>query len=243
MDSVIMEDSSALPIGYGVFRPGLLSISPERMLRVHGYKNTENLRPAIRMAAEATARWAEQLIAPQVHYRRIGVRTLTGGELVLDDGVTFHNEAFPRHLGEAREVVIAIATMGPALDREVIARMERFEPLEALFLETGGWLGIESVSKQFGDFLRALARGQGYRVSCRMGPGYTYKVGSRETQWGLEEQRQVFQVFDGIDLPVRLLESCAMLPKMSRTGLFGLVPRTRRKGLFRIGINGSAPAA
>lgn len=226
MRNVLTAYSSALPIGYGIFRPSLLSINPERMLRVHGYRNTANLRPAIRKAAETIALLAERLIAPHVHYRRVGVRTLTGGELVLDDGVTFHNEAFPRLLGEAREVVIAIATMGPELDQEVIARMDRFEPLEALFLETGGWLGIESVSKQFGDFLRALARGHSYRVSCRMGPGYTYKVDGRETQWRLEEQRQVFQAFEGIDLPVQLLESCAMLPKMSRTGLYGLAPST-----------------
>ena len=227
MKSVLTENSKALPIGYGIFRPSLLAINPELMLRVHGYRNTEKLRPAIRAAAEAIATLTERLIAPQVHYRRVGVRALTGGELVLEDGVTFHNEAFPRLLGESREVVIAIATMGPALDQEVIARMDGFEPLEALFLETGGWLGIESVSKQFGDYLRALSRGHGYRVSCRMGPGYNYKVDGCESQWPLEEQRQVFQAFDGIELPVRLLDSCAMLPKMSRTGLYGLTPPGR----------------
>jgi len=225
MQNVLTEDLIALPGGYGIFRPSLLAINPERMLRVHGYRNTANLRPVIRKAAETIANLAERLIAPQVHYRRVGVRSLTGGELVLDDGVTFHNEAFSRHLGEAREVVIAIATMGPALDQEVIAHMDRFE-----LLETGGWLGIETVSKQFGDYLRALARGHGYRVSCRMGPGYAYKVDNREIRWDLEEQRQVFQAFEGIDLPVRLLESCAMLPKMSRSGLYGLAPRASGRG-------------
>ena len=227
METVLTKNSAALPIGYGIFRPSLLAINPDRMLRVHGYRNAEKLRPAIRAAAETIAALTERLIAPQVHYRRVGVRALVGGELVLDDSLTFHNEAFPRLLGGSREVVIAIATMGPALDQEVIARMDRFEPLEALFLETGGWLGIESVSKQFGDYLRALSRGHGYRVSCRMGPGYTYKVDGREFQWPLEEQRQIFRAFDGVELPVQLFESCAMLPKMSRTGLYGLAPRGR----------------
>lgn len=215
----------ALPIGYGVFRPGPLVVKPEQMLRVHRYRDLENLRPAIRKAAETIAALAERLIEPQVHYRRVGIRALAGGELALEDGVTFHNESFPRLLGESREVVIAIATLGPELDREVVEHMNRFEPLEALFLETAGWLAIESVSKQFGDYLRALSRGNGYRVSCRIGPGYTYKVGGRETHWPLEEQRQIFQAFVGIDLPVKLLESCAMQPKMSRTGLYGLAPR------------------
>lgn len=212
-------------MGYGIFRPRPLAIKPERMLRVHRYRDLENLRPAIREAAETIAALTERLIEPQVHYRRIGIRALAGDELALENGVTFHNESFPRLLGESREVVIAIATLGPKLDQEVVERMNRFEPLEALFLETAGWLAIESTSKQFGDFLRALSRGNGYRVSCRIGPGYTYKDGGREIQWSLEEQRQIFQAFAGIDLPVRLLESCAMQPKMSRTGLYGLASR------------------
>jgi hypothetical protein len=102
--------------------------------------------------------------------------------------------------------------------------MERFDPLDALFLETSGWLGIEQATRQFRDYLRALVGPQGYRISCRMGPGYSYKIGDREVSWPLEDQQSLFKVFDGIDLPIRLLESCAMQPKLSRSAIFGLVP-------------------
>ena len=61
-------------------------------------------------------------------------------------------------------------------------------------------------------------------MSIRMGPGYTYRHGDVEVGWPLEEQKTLFEVFDGIDLPVHVMDSCAMTPKMSRTGIYGLSP-------------------
>ncbi len=73
-------------------------------------------------------------------------------------------------------------------------------------------------------YLGDLIKPEGLRLTRRMGPGYSYKINGDETMWSLEQQHQLFEVFDGEDLPVRLLESCAMMPKMSRSGLYGLVP-------------------
>lgn len=209
---------------YGVFRPTGVPLRPDRILRVHGYKNPAKVRSAIREAAENIGRRAETLFAPEVHYRRLAIRTLGAADLAVEGGLVFRSEAFPHYLAEAREVVVAVATMGAALDRDVIAHMDRFEPLEALFLETAGWLGIESLTMQFGGFLRERARKEGYRVTCRLGPGYDYKVSGRSVAWSLEEQERIFAAFEGFELPVTLRPSCVMLPKMSRTGMFGLAP-------------------
>jgi hypothetical protein len=213
-----------LPVSYGVFRPERIAIRPDRILRIHGYRNLETVRPAIRKTADAIAKRAEEIIVPEVHYARVGIQRLRGDDLILENGVRFRSPAFPRFLGDAREIVVVVTTMGRAIDEEVITVMERFDPLDALFLETSGWLGIEQATRQFRDFLRALVGLQGYRISCRMGPGYSYKIEAREVSWPLEDQQQLFKVFDGIDLPIRLLESCAMQPKLSRSSIFGLVP-------------------
>lgn len=226
MQLVFAKNYKVLVGDYGIFRLGRVNIRPERLLRVHGYKNPSAVRPAIRDTAAAMARRAEELIAPEVHYRRLAVAALSDGALILEPGLRFECPAFHRYLANAREAVVAIATMGAALDREVIARLDnaRFEPLEALFLETAGWLGVEHTAKRFGDFLRALVQPKGLSISCRMGPGYSYRIDGRDIPWPLEEQKKIFEAFAGIDLPVRLLDSCAMLPKMSRSGLYGLAP-------------------
>ena len=113
--------------------------------------------------------------------------------------------------------------MGRALDEAVIAAMDKFEPLDALFLETAGWLGVEWTTKNFVRDLQKTVKPENMRVTRRRGPGYRYKIGGREMDWPLEQQRRLFDVFDEVELPIALLESCVMLPKMSRSGMYGLV--------------------
>ncbi len=212
------------PSGYGVFRPSRLSIRSSQVLRIHGYKDASKIRSVVRQTAETISPRAENVLVPEVYYRRLKIMALDEAELTVEGGLVFHSEAFPRFFSDAREVVVSITTMGAALDRDVSEHADRSELLEALFLETCGWLGINATTAQFGGFLRELAHDEGCDVTCRLAPGYGYKVDGRTVGWALEQQKQIFAVFDGIELPVVLHPSCAMLPKISRTGIVGLVP-------------------
>ena len=206
----------------GVFEPGRPIIDPVKMLRIHGYRDFGMIRPVIRETADRIAERAAGVMSPVVHYRRAAIEACDGNDLRLAKGVRFQNPVFPKYFAAAEEIVAVVITVGKGLDDEVMERMEVFEPLEALFLETAGWLGVEWTTKRFVEFLQETVGPEGYRVSRRLGPGYSYKVDGDEIMWSLEEQRELFRVFDGYELPVRLLESCAMMPKMSRSGLYGL---------------------
>ncbi|MDG2205608.1 MAG: hypothetical protein P8M79_10190 [Alphaproteobacteria bacterium] len=209
----------------GVFEPGTPSIDPLKLLRIHGYKDMDKVRPIIRKTADVISKRAAGVMTSIVYFRRVPIADCDADGLKLANGLAFENHAFAHYLSGAAEVVVVIITVGKGLDDEVIGCMDddEFEPLEALFLETAGWLGIESATKSFVNHLSELVGPEGLRPTQRMGPGYSYKVDGDLEMWSLEDQRQLFEVFDGVDLPVRLLESCAMLPKMSRSGLYGLV--------------------
>ena len=209
----------------GVFEPGTPSIDPLKMLRIHGYKDMDKVRPIIRKTADVISKRAAGVMTSIVYFRRVPIADCDADGLKLANGLAFENHAFAHYLSGAAEVVVVIITVGKGLDDEVIGCMDddEFEPLEALFLETAGWLGIESATRSFVNHLSELVGPEGLRPTQRMGPGYSYKVDGDLEMWSLEDQRQLFEVFDGVDLPVRLLESCAMLPKMSRSGLYGLV--------------------
>jgi len=58
----------------------------------------------------------------------------------------------------------------------------------------------------------------------RMAPGYSYRVENQEERvsWDLLEQEKLFGLFGKADLPVELMDSGAMLPRMSRSGIFGV---------------------
>ncbi len=214
-------------VSYGeheVLYPSGMHIREDRLLRLHGYRDLAKVRPIIVATAEDISRRAEILSRPEVHYKRLKIKRCDANGLVLENGSRFDNIAFEKYLDGVVEVVVFTMTLGAALDEESQALMEKYEPLEMLFLETAGWLGIEWTTRQFSEVLHISAKQNALRVSCRMGPGYSYSINGEKVRWSLEDQKPLFDVFDGDNLPIELLESCAMLPKMSRSGLYGFVP-------------------
>ncbi len=210
--------------GYWFAKTRPVRVDPLKMLRIHGYRDLEKVRPVIRKAANDIAVVAEGLMVPQAHSCKIEVVSYGHDSMELANGTVFENVDFGSVLDNAPAVVVVVLTVGHALDEAVIAAMDKFEPLDALFLETAGWLGIEAATKFFVNELKETARTHGRRVTRRLGPGYSYKVSGRQMNWPLEQQRRLFDVFGDVELPIRLLESCAMLPKMSRSGMYGLAP-------------------
>ncbi|OUT52191.1 MAG: hypothetical protein CBB68_02225 [Rhodospirillaceae bacterium TMED8] len=208
--------------GSWAFEAGPVSVDPAKMLRIHGYRDLAKVRPAIRQAAEDIALKAERIMAPKAQACRIDVVAYEENKLTLSNGTVFNDVDFEHVLDGARSVVAVVLTVGRGLDEAVIAAMDEFEPLDALFLETAGWLGIEAATRKFVQDLQLRVKTESVRVTRRLGPGYQYKIGGQPVNWPLEQQRLLFDVFEGVDLPVTLMESCAMLPKMSRSGLYGL---------------------
>jgi hypothetical protein len=205
-------------------KPRAPRIGVERMLRIQGYASPERVRRVVRVAAERNAERAEALFQPAVHFRRLPVLSCTNGTLTLHGNTSLHCGAFTRFLASAREVAVFVTTAGAAIDDELERLNAEQELLDMLFLETAAWLGIEAITKTFVAHLRQRAAADGLRLTRRMGPGYDYKTDAGRAEWPLQEQRALFALFGKAALPVRLLESCAMLPKMSRSGLVGLVP-------------------
>jgi hypothetical protein len=218
----ISRDDATPPVES--LKPGSLRILADRMLRIQGYTDPERVRRPIRKAAEKTAATVEQLVEPAVHFRRVAVESCDAGGLRLAGGITLHCDAFPRFLLESTDVVVFALTAGARIDEELARLNDAEDLLEMLFVETAGWLAVEEVTKAFAAHLRAAAKGEGLKITRRMGPGYSYPTKKGDAEWLLDEQRFLFELLDDGNMPVTMLESCAMLPKMSRSGLFGLVP-------------------
>ena len=90
-------------------------------------------------------------------------------------------------------MVVFAMTAGEAIDRRIDELMAADEPVVALLLDTGGWLAIESITRQFSERLKADCEPADLRLTRRMGPGYTYRIGKELAPWGLEEQGGVVQ--------------------------------------------------
>jgi hypothetical protein len=215
--------------------PGLGAIRAERILRIQGYSNPARVRPAIVRAAQAMAELACAKSAPVVAYRDVPIVALEKDVLELHGGARMHCLAFERQLQGCSAVCVFVLTLGPAISDEVVRLTDAGDLLEAVLLETAGWLCIEEATRRFKSQVREQALVRGERITSRMGPGYSYKIGSRTGEWRLEEQSELFRALgDAAPLPVRLLPSGAMTPKMSRSGLYGLAPLATPSRVARI---------
>ena len=206
------------------FRPEPITIRTDLMLGIQGYRNLDRVRPIIKETAGKMAQTLAQAVDPVVHYRQLASRGCTDGMLTLEGGTVFRCDAFPRYHTASEQVVVFVLTLGKDLDEVAIDLGKREELLEQWFLETAGWLGVEAVNRQFAAHIKAEAVEQGYRLTRRMAPGYTFKHNGQDCSWALEDQGTLLALFDDTELPVSMLESCVMLPRMSRTGLYGLRP-------------------
>ncbi len=230
----IVESLLPAPAGAGRFRAGPVDVRTERILRIQGYRDMERVRRPIRRAADRAAEIARGIVEGEVGFRRVGVAACAGASLELEGGERFECGAFERFLPECGSVVVFAMTAGAALDDRIDELLAADDPVVALLLDTAGWLAIESITRQFSDRLRADCQPAGLRLTRRMGPGYTYRIGRETAPWGLEEQEGLFRVLGADASPVAVLPSGAMLPKMSRSGLYGLraagVARTAAQG-------------
>ena len=123
---------------------------------------------------------------------------------------------FDEKLKGCTDVVIFLLTLGEKLDKMSSQLQKNEELLEAVFLETAGWLGIERATRSFVTHLRESAKTEACKITRRFAPGYG--------QWNLSEQQSIFQVFSGWDLNIELIEGSYMYPRMSRSGMYGVRP-------------------
>ena len=182
----------------------------------------ERVRRPIRRSAEQAAETVREIADGEVGLRRVAIEACSGSSLQLADGERFECDAFEQFLGACESIVVFAMTAGSAVDRRIEELTASDDLLSALMLDTAGWLAVESVTREFSERLRADCEPHGLRLTRRMGPGYTYRMGRETAQWRLEEQTGLFRVLGKETSPVAVLDSGAMLPKMSRSGLYGL---------------------
>ena len=202
-------------------------VDSTRILRVHKYRDLSKIRKIIVDAAQKASNDALELSTISASYVVKPIDYIDDAGLTLRDGTRFENPVFERHLNGCDHLLAFVITIGPDLDNRVIHLInDEFEPLDALFLETTGWLTIETATKSFSREIKRAFAALGYGMSLRMGPGYEYALPEtdKRVRWNLEEQRELFEMFANAELPVTLMTSCAMQPKMSRSGVYGLRP-------------------
>ena len=87
------------------------------------------------------------------------------------------------------------------LDQRVQDYLAKYEVLQAMFLETAGWLAIEAATRQFGIHLRRKLRPEGLGLSPRMGPRLFLQVWRQQGNVGPERPAPSVPAVRGLPAP------------------------------------------
>lgn len=219
----------AVASGRRTFAPARITIAAERVLRVQGYGTKRKIPAAVLNAADSMADVAGRVARPDARYRRLAIEALlSDGTLRLAGGTELRSPAFNRHLAGCREAVLFVLTLGGGLDLVERNLNAAGSLLEAVLLESAAWMTIEHATKELARHVAAQVAADGLALTRRMAPGYGFSIGGQKMTWPLQQQAQLFAALGPGPLPVELLASGGMLPKMSRSGLWGLRPHADR---------------
>jgi hypothetical protein len=197
-----------------------VSVRPEQVLRAH-YPDLAPVAAEVHATAAAMAVHALEIARPVGWLRQVAVRAVDGTRVELEGDAVLNSATLATLLRESSAVQLFVVTLGPRLDARVHELFEAMDGLEGLFLDTAGWVVVQSALSAVRKRCAAKARSEGYRLTRRIGPGYL--------DWPLEEQAIVFRALAGGDAlaPIEVLESGAILPEKTLTGLFGLIPQAK----------------
>jgi hypothetical protein len=202
------------------------SFDNEKVLRLLGAKPGKRVSSASLRRIDLMTEEIEGMLKPQLSYRILDLVDINRGEIELSEGIRFKSPKLAKAMAKAESVCCFLATVGQVVDMEVERLMQEQRYADAYVLDAIGSMSAEDVVVQF---YRRMAERQAEKnraVTLRFSPGYC--------DWPLQQQRQLFNLFDKTDSPdVILSDSYLMSPRKSVSGLFGLLAP---------GIEGADPA-
>jgi hypothetical protein len=183
-----------------------VSVRPEQVLRMHYPDLSVPIAREVRDTAAAMAAHALEIARPVAWTRRVSAGSLEGP----------FRATFEKALGEHTAAHLFVVTIGSRLDERVTELFNAMDGLEGLFLDTAGWVVVQSALSSLRSRLGPAARAEGARLTRRMGPGYL--------DWPLEHQSALVAALGGGELlaGIEVLESGAILPEKTITGIYGL---------------------
>jgi hypothetical protein len=190
-----------------------LHISIDELLRAQG---SAAQRPAI----YETARWAiaeaQRLAEPAAVWALLPVHQVDGERARVGEAwlrVGSHADL----LAPARQALVSVATIGPALEAEERRLVQEGSLLEGFMLDSAGVLALAAVGHSLSRLAEALAAQREWGVSLALAPGSL--VG-----WPVYDQKALCSLLDLAAVGVTLNSSQVLVPHKSASRMVGLGP-------------------
>lgn len=170
-------------------------------------------RPGLRRRLDSAIDDLQAVAVPAACYGAYRIERVLHERLELAGGVRIGCGPLTSLVAGAEELVVAVCTLGPALDERIRAYREAGRYVEMLLLDELGSWAIDQVRTQLYERVLAEVAGQGRRLSNALSPG--------DASWPLREQRIVFRLLEPSVIGVALGAGDLMNPVKSLSIAFG----------------------
>ena len=197
-----------------------ISLKAEDVLLAQYLGRRSTFPPSVMNSTRKAISLGEELFAPALVINEFPVKGIEGEELILNqNGETKRLKIGPKIdlLYAAQRVLVAVDTIGPALERRVEELQTNHESLDAYMLDTVGVVALGAVGEVLRDMVQERAAELGWGVGDALAPGSL--VG-----WTLRGQRSLCSLLPLEAIGVNLNASCVLEPHKSASMLVGIGP-------------------
>jgi hypothetical protein len=157
---------------------------------------------------------SQQLLNPSVLHDRFALREVRERSVILEEDAVFSGRMLADRFGSAREVALALCTVGGDLDDRVAEYREGGDEVRAVLLDGIGTAAIGELAEMAHARIRDEARERGWLASAPFQPG--------QLDWPLEDHRVFFELLPAEKLGLELDANHLMVPSKSVSMAVGL---------------------
>ena len=171
-------------------------------------------RPVLREITAAMIERARPLLTPAVVYDVFDLAEVRHERLVISPRASLKSARLASTLGGAKQIAVAVCTIGPQLEEAVRAMFAAGQQVEATVLDGVGSAAVEELSQRVCRMFEERARERGLTASITFSPG--------DPDWPVEAQRDLFDLVRAEQIGVTLQDSCMMVPLKSLSLVVGM---------------------
>ena len=191
-----------------------IEIDKSLVLRYLGYED-KNVSKKILSEIDEAIKESYKIIDPKIVFDRIHIKyDEEDKRIILKDGSIFKEEYVVRNLKDADYIVVAISTLGRAIDEKIKELFNQGDYLKGMIYDTIANAALEHLNKCLWQDLMKDAKSKGLGITHKLSPG--------DSRWTIEDQKIIFKILAGNVIGVTLNDSYMMDPIKSNSLVYGI---------------------
>ena len=197
------------------------SLKTSEVLRREGFKGYSKIRPEIKsLIIELLASVdSAHLLEPAIAYEIYPITEMSPGQVSMEGDKAVQGSLLPSVFPEAKELAIAVGTIGPGLEKQVTEYSKGGETLRGMLLDGIGSAAMDTLAQEACRFIAGEASSRGYHASSPVNPGMPGLP--------LTEQWNLLELANANKIGVSLTSSGIMVPRKSTSMVIGIGPRMK----------------